>query len=119
MRWFRRSCANFVRRSCIADSTRAAKSAGASPGAAVTGGSTAVGDLIQTGTPVGTALAAPPKPVEIIGHLLPPALKWKLLFDKQRKNPKYLADGDVVELEVRTADGTLDLGRQRTVIRFA
>lgn len=29
------------------------------------------GDLILTGTPVGTALSAPPKPIEIIGNLLP------------------------------------------------
>ena len=32
-----------------------------------------VGDLLLTGTPAGTALSAPPKPIEIIGHLLPPA----------------------------------------------
>ena len=31
------------------------------------------GDLLLTGTPVGTALSAPPKPVEIIGSLLPAA----------------------------------------------
>ncbi|HTH86303.1 fumarylacetoacetate hydrolase family protein, partial [Mycobacterium sp.] len=30
------------------------------------------GDLVLTGTPVGTALSAPPKPVEIISNLLPP-----------------------------------------------
>ena len=29
------------------------------------------GDLVLTGTPAGTALSAPPKPVEIIGSLLP------------------------------------------------
>ena len=32
----------------------------------------AAGDLVITGTPVGTALSAPPKPLEIIGNLLPP-----------------------------------------------
>ncbi|MFE8950147.1 fumarylacetoacetate hydrolase family protein, partial [Streptomyces sp. NPDC007856] len=35
------------------------------------------GDLLLTGTPGGTALKAPPKPVEKIAALLPPALKWK------------------------------------------
>jgi 3-(3-hydroxy-phenyl)propionate hydroxylase len=30
----------------------------------------AAGDLVMTGTPVGTALSAPPKPLEIIGSLL-------------------------------------------------
>ena len=77
------------------------------------------GDLLLTGTPEGTALSAPPKPVEIIAALLPPALKWKLFFQRQAKNPKYLKDGDVVELAIGTDDGAIDLGRQRTVVREA
>jgi 2-keto-4-pentenoate hydratase/2-oxohepta-3-ene-1,7-dioic acid hydratase in catechol pathway len=76
------------------------------------------GDLVLTGTPVGTALSAPPKAVEKIAALLPPALKWKLFFKGQAKNPKYLADGDVVEASVATDDGALDLGTQRTVVRY-
>lgn len=77
------------------------------------------GDLLLTGTPVGTALSAPPKPVEIIGNLLPAATKWKLFFKRQAGNPKYLHDGDVVELAIATDDGALDLGRQRTMVRSA
>lgn len=77
------------------------------------------GDLLLTGTPVGTAISAPPKPVEIIGSLLPPKVKWKLFFSGQAKNPKYLKDGDVVEAAIGTDDGVLDLGRQRTVVRYA
>lgn len=77
------------------------------------------GDLVLTGTPVGTALSAPPKPVEIIGSLLPPELKWKIFFKRQAKNPKYLSAGDVVELAVATDDAAIDLGRQRTVVRDA
>ncbi|MFI7121815.1 fumarylacetoacetate hydrolase family protein [Amycolatopsis sp. NPDC049868] len=77
------------------------------------------GDLVLTGTPVGTALSAPPKPVEIIGSLLPPALKWKLFFRGQARNPRYLQDGDVIEAGVATDDGALDLGTQRTVVRHA
>jgi 2-keto-4-pentenoate hydratase/2-oxohepta-3-ene-1,7-dioic acid hydratase in catechol pathway len=76
------------------------------------------GDLVLTGTPAGTALSAPPKVVEKIASLLPPALKWKLFFKGQAKNPKYLADGDVVEASVATDDGALDLGTQRTVVRY-
>jgi 2-keto-4-pentenoate hydratase/2-oxohepta-3-ene-1,7-dioic acid hydratase in catechol pathway len=75
------------------------------------------GDLLLTGTPVGTALSAPPKPVQLIVSLLPPALKWKLFFQKQAKNPKYLEPGDVVEVAIGTDDGAIDLGRQRTVVR--
>jgi 2-keto-4-pentenoate hydratase/2-oxohepta-3-ene-1,7-dioic acid hydratase in catechol pathway len=76
------------------------------------------GDLVMTGTPAGTALSAPPKPVEIIGNLLPPALKWKAFFKRQANNPKYLRHGDVVELGIATDDGAIDLGSQRTAVRY-
>lgn len=77
------------------------------------------GDLLLSGTPEGTALSAPPKPVQFIVSFLPPALKWKLFFQRQAKNPKYLKDGDVVEIAIGTDDGAIDLGRQRTVVRSA
>ena len=77
------------------------------------------GDLLLTGTPAGTALSAPPKPVEFISAFLPPAMKWKLFFQRQAKNPKYLKHGDVVEVAIATDDGAIDLGRQRTVVRSA
>ena len=77
------------------------------------------GDLLLTGTPEGTALSAPPKPVELIATFLPPALKWKLFFKRQAQNPKYLRPGDVIEVAIGTDDGAIDLGRQRTVVRSA
>ncbi|RDI52720.1 fumarylacetoacetate hydrolase family protein [Nocardia mexicana] len=77
------------------------------------------GDLVLTGTPAGTALSAPPKVVEKLAALLPPATKWKLFFKGQARNPKYLGDGDVVEASVATDDGAIDLGAQRTVVRWA
>ena len=52
-----------------------------------------------TGTPVGTALSAPPKPVQKLAGLLPDDLKWKMFFAGQAKNTKYLHDGDVVEAD--------------------
>jgi 2-keto-4-pentenoate hydratase/2-oxohepta-3-ene-1,7-dioic acid hydratase in catechol pathway len=76
------------------------------------------GDLVLTGTPVGTALSAPPKPIEIIGSLLPPAVKWKAFFNRQAKNPKYLRDGDIVEASVATDDGAIDLGSQRNIVKY-
>jgi 2-keto-4-pentenoate hydratase/2-oxohepta-3-ene-1,7-dioic acid hydratase in catechol pathway len=79
----------------------------------------AAGDLILTGTPVGTALSAPPKPVEIVGNLLPPAVKWKAFFKRQAGNPKYLHDGDIVEASIATDDGAIDLGTQRNTVRYA
>ncbi|BCJ75076.1 fumarylacetoacetate (FAA) hydrolase [Catellatospora sp. IY07-71] len=77
------------------------------------------GDLVLTGTPVGTALSAPPKPVQFIASLLPPATRWKLFFQGQARNPRYLKDGDVVEATVATDDGMIDLGVQRTIMRDA
>ena len=77
------------------------------------------GDLLLTGTPKGTALSAPPKPVEVIAAFLPPALKWKLFFQRQAQNPNYLQHGDVVEVAIGTDDGAIDLGRQRTVVKAA
>ncbi|QEN15280.1 fumarylacetoacetate hydrolase family protein [Mycolicibacterium sp. ELW1] len=77
------------------------------------------GDLILTGTPVGTALSAPPKVVQKLSSLLPDELKWKLFFAGQAKNTNYLHDGEIVEATVGTDDGKIDLGTQRNPIRFA
>jgi 2-keto-4-pentenoate hydratase/2-oxohepta-3-ene-1,7-dioic acid hydratase in catechol pathway len=77
------------------------------------------GDLVLTGTPVGTAISAPPKPIEIIGSLLPDQLKWKTFFSRQAKNPKYLRHGDIIEAGVATDDGAMNLGVQRTVVKYA
>jgi 2-keto-4-pentenoate hydratase/2-oxohepta-3-ene-1,7-dioic acid hydratase in catechol pathway len=77
------------------------------------------GDLVLTGTPVGTAISAPPKPIEIMGSLLPDRLKWKVFFSGQAKNPKYLRHGDIIEAAVATDDGAMDLGVQRTVVKYS
>ncbi|SOX54437.1 fumarylacetoacetase [Mycobacterium ahvazicum] len=78
----------------------------------------APGDLVLTGTPAGTALSAPPKPLAMIGNLLPTSLKWKVFFSRQAGNPNYLRHGDVVEASVATDDGAIDLGAQRNTVRF-
>ncbi|QYX81536.1 fumarylacetoacetate hydrolase family protein [Streptomyces akebiae] len=77
------------------------------------------GDLLLTGTPGGTALKAPPKAVEKIGALLPPAVKWKAFFKSQTKNPHYLHTGDVITATIATPDGRIDLGEQRTPVADA
>jgi 2-keto-4-pentenoate hydratase/2-oxohepta-3-ene-1,7-dioic acid hydratase in catechol pathway len=66
------------------------------------------GDLVMTGTPVGTALGAPPKPPEIKAFLM-----------REAYNPRYLQHGDVLELSIATDDGAIDLGTQRTAVRYA
>jgi 2-keto-4-pentenoate hydratase/2-oxohepta-3-ene-1,7-dioic acid hydratase in catechol pathway len=77
------------------------------------------GDLVLTGTPVGTAISAPPKPIEVIGSLLPDQVKWRIFFSRQAKNRKYLRHGDVVEAAVASDDGAIDLGVQRNVVKYA
>ncbi|NEB03445.1 fumarylacetoacetate hydrolase family protein [Streptomyces sp. SID13726] len=77
------------------------------------------GDLLLTGTPGGTALKAPSKPVEKIGALLPPAVKWKAFFKAQAMNPHYLHAGDVVTATIATPDARIDLGEQRTPVADA
>jgi 2-keto-4-pentenoate hydratase/2-oxohepta-3-ene-1,7-dioic acid hydratase in catechol pathway len=74
----------------------------------------AAGDLLLTGTPGGTALTAPPKVVEKLAALLPPATRWRLFFRRQAGNPRYLHDGDLITATIATAGGALDLGTQRT-----
>ena len=76
------------------------------------------GDLVLTGTPVGTALSAPPRPVQLVASLLPDHIKWRLFFRGQVRNPKYLKDGDVIEATVATDDGAITLGTQHTVVRY-
>ncbi|MBO3676221.1 fumarylacetoacetate hydrolase family protein [Streptomyces sp. NEAU-YJ-81] len=77
------------------------------------------GDLLLTGTPGGTALKAPPKPVEKISALLPTAVKWKAFFKSQAGNPRYLHAGDLITATIATPDGRIDLGEQRTAVRNA
>ncbi|MFG3028376.1 fumarylacetoacetate hydrolase family protein [Streptomyces sp. NPDC048253] len=74
------------------------------------------GDLLLTGTPGGTALKAPPKALEKIGALLPPAVKWKAFFRSQARNPRYLGRGDLITATIATPDGRIDLGEQRTAV---
>ncbi|HEX9033648.1 MAG TPA: fumarylacetoacetate hydrolase family protein [Streptosporangiaceae bacterium] len=76
----------------------------------------APGDLLLTGTPGGTALKAPPKTVERLANLLPPAKKWKIFFRRQAANPRYLRDGDIITASIASTDGDLDLGTQRCTV---
>ncbi|KZE32933.1 2-keto-4-pentenoate hydratase/2-oxohepta-3-ene-1,7-dioic acid hydratase in catechol pathway [Crenobacter luteus] len=75
------------------------------------------GDLIATGTPAGCAAKAPGKLVMfILKHFMSDAAKWKAFIAKATKNPLYLQPNDVMTLSIRTDDGALDLGQQRTKV---
>ena len=70
------------------------------------------GDILLTGTPVGTALTT---------HGIAPKGDLELgafLSAQAEKNPNYLHDGDVIETTVATDDGAIDLGVQRNVVVY-
>ena len=70
------------------------------------------GDILLTGTPVGTALTLhgqTPKGDMDLGAFLTAQFE---------KNPAYLHDGDVIEATVATDDGAIDLGAQRNVVVY-
>src|ERR1700754_2959200 len=70
------------------------------------------GDILLTGTPVGTALTlhgVTPKGDMDLGAFLTAQFE---------KNPAYLQDGDVIEATVATDDGAIDLGVQRNVVVY-
>ncbi len=71
------------------------------------------GDIVLTGTPVGTALTthgiAPKGDIDILAFLSAQA----------ENNPNYLHHGDVVEATVATDDGAINLGTQRNKVVYA
>ncbi|MEM9561735.1 MAG: fumarylacetoacetate hydrolase family protein [Actinomycetota bacterium] len=72
------------------------------------------GDLLATGTPGGCALQAPPRPLASIVQLLSPKRRAALVRRSAAGNDRRLVAGDVVTASIRTDDGAIDLGEQRT-----
>lgn len=74
------------------------------------------GDLLATGTPAGCALSVPSPFKQKVGALLPEALKWAAFFKVQEGRSQYLKPGDVVEARIQSADGVVNLGKQRNKV---
>jgi 2-keto-4-pentenoate hydratase/2-oxohepta-3-ene-1,7-dioic acid hydratase in catechol pathway len=70
------------------------------------------GDIVLTGTPVGTALTAR-------GIENPNQMDLMSFLAAQAKNPNYLHHGDVVEATVATDDGAINLSTQRNRVVYA
>jgi 2-keto-4-pentenoate hydratase/2-oxohepta-3-ene-1,7-dioic acid hydratase in catechol pathway len=74
------------------------------------------GDIILTGTPHGCTATAPPALARrMLTALLPERRLWDLFIQMQLKRP-YLQPGDVVTSQIRSHDGSVDLGLQRITI---
>ncbi|CQD22042.1 2-hydroxyhepta-2,4-diene-1,7-dioate isomerase [Mycobacterium lentiflavum] len=69
------------------------------------------GDIVLTGTPVGTALTAR-------GVENPHQMDLMTFLAAQAANPNYLHHGDVVEATVATDDDAINLGTQRNKVVF-
>ena len=74
------------------------------------------GDMLLTGTPHGCVATSPPPLVRRLATALLPENKlWAAFITMNRRKP-YLQPGDVISASIRSADGALDLGTQRTPI---
>ncbi len=71
------------------------------------------GDLVLTGTPVGTAITAHGVSQKEGG------VDIQAFLSAQTQNPNYLHHGDVVEATVATDDGAINLGTQRNKVVYA
>ena len=75
------------------------------------------GDLIATGTPAGVALAPPSAFKQALAGFLKPAKRFAIFMKGQLASPKYLQRGQTMTASIKSADGSLDLGEQRNLIR--
>ncbi len=75
------------------------------------------GDCLLTGTPGGVALGMNLKTGLSLVLNMTKDSKRKAKFTRaQISNPHYLQDGDVVETEIKSRDGSISLGRQKNVV---
>ncbi|MDF1706198.1 MAG: fumarylacetoacetate hydrolase family protein [Aeromicrobium sp.] len=74
------------------------------------------GDLLLTGTPHGCVATSPPAIVRRLATAILPERKLWAAFVKRQLDKPYLQPGDRVTASIRTADGSVDLGRQDTLI---
>ena len=71
------------------------------------------GDLILTGTTGGVALNLSPEDLgQVTNPKVPHQEKVSTLVKSQLKKGKYLEDSDVVRCQIRSTDGTINLGEQ-------
>ncbi|MEM6805072.1 MAG: fumarylacetoacetate hydrolase family protein, partial [Bacteroidota bacterium] len=75
------------------------------------------GDVVLTGTPGGVAIQAPSKTVQNLARLFLSEEKLgKLLVKKQLKKGRFLKEGDVIQASLKSADGKIHVGEQRSLI---
>ncbi len=77
------------------------------------------GDLIITGTTGGVAMAFNGETLSKVSDFTVPFGEKKVLFQEtQRKLPNYLKNNDVIKCQVKSSDGSVDLGYQLNKVTF-
>ena len=76
-----------------------------------------VGDLVLTGTPGGVAMQLSAEEMNCMTSLVSKFDEKVEVIQRQHTLGNYLKDGDVVEATIVSADGTIDLGKQRNVVK--
>jgi 2-keto-4-pentenoate hydratase/2-oxohepta-3-ene-1,7-dioic acid hydratase in catechol pathway len=75
------------------------------------------GDCLLTGTPGGVLARSSLKvALAILGNFQNDAKRREKFTRAQLERTRFLEPGDVLELAIRSEDGSIDLGRQRNVI---
>ena len=73
------------------------------------------GDLILTGTPHGCALQVDPALIKKV-YSMPEDTKWEYFKSEQKKNGRYLEQGDEIKLTIISMDKKVNLGAQNNRI---
>lgn len=77
------------------------------------------GDILLTGTPGGVAMRVKQKSwfEEVMGATQSDKERFSRFVEDQAGSDRYLKSGDQIESTIRTANGVIDLGRQRLTIQ--
>lgn len=75
-----------------------------------------IGDVLLTGTPSGCALGLPSPLLVKLAYLMPEEKRWAFFKKGQGKRSQYLKIGDVIESNIQSADGKINLGIQRHTV---
>ena len=75
------------------------------------------GDLIITGTTGGVALNLSPEVNEQLANSsLSAQQKLEILLASQANNDRYLKDGDIIRCQIKSPDGSINLGEQKNKV---
>ena len=76
-----------------------------------------VGDLVLTGTPGGVAMQLSAEEMNVMTSLVEKFHEKEKVIERQYKIGNYLKDGDVIEATIVSTDGSINLGKQKNVVK--